>query len=609
MTTAAGGIRRPSNDHMEEVASIMALPIWTVRPPAVVRPVLNGDGRNAETVLLDAFRAQECHIREAGDRFHFVNCPVHGEYEGLRLEKLSREQVGLNVHDGCDHLEVLAAVGYSGAWDRPGTSETPEKPASASVAGWLAKAALERWAIRADPSGGIYGLPQTGPHIARPLRGGSHSLRAELARLYRVKHPGKVASQSALADALSSLEAEANDHEPVPMYLRVAEAEDALWLDLGDTSGRAVKVTPGGWSVEARPPVWFRRTELTGALPEPVPGIGDLGDRLAELWELVNITEQDRPLVLAVLVATLLPDIAHPVVDLVAEQGSGKSTAGRVLGGLLDPSPVPLRKPPRDEEGWVTAAAGSHVVVIDNVSRIPEWLSDSLCRAATGDGDVRRRLYTDADLSVFVFHRVVWLTGIELVGIRGDLADRSVMIELRRIDRRRLDEEIDRAWAEAHPRVLGAVLDLAAHVLAELPTISTADLPRMADFGRIVRAVDRVLGTAGAERYADAVEHLAADLAEGDPVAETIRQAVRQPVGPVTSGELLALIDRAWPPDRPRPREWPGTAKALTGHLTRIRPSLERLGWTVIKHERGGKAVTLRWSLVPPIEGADRDSA
>jgi hypothetical protein len=405
--------------------------------------VLNGDGRNAETVLLDAFRAQECHIREAGDRFHFVNCPVHGEYEGLRLEKLSREQVGLNVHDGCDHLEVLAAVGYSGAWDRPGTSETPEKPASASVAGWLAKAALERWAIRADPSGGIYGLPQTGPHIARPLRGGSHSLRAELARLYRVKHPGKVASQSALADALSSLEAEANDHEPVPMYLRVAEAEDALWLDLGDTSGRAVKVTPGGWSVEARPPVWFRRTELTGALPEPVPGIGDLGDRLAELWELVNITEQDRPLVLAVLVATLLPDIAHPVVDLVAEQGSGKSTAGRVLGGLLDPSPVPLRKPPRDEEGWVTAAAGSHVVVIDNVSRIPEWLSDSLCRAATGDGDVRRRLYTDADLSVFVFHRVVWLTGIELVGIRGDLADRSVMIELRRIDRRRLDEEID----------------------------------------------------------------------------------------------------------------------------------------------------------------------
>lgn len=56
------------------------------------------------------------------------------------------------------------------------------------------------------------------------------------------------------------------------------------------------------------------------------------------------------------------------------------------------PSPVPLRQSPRDADSWVTAAAGSWVVALDNLSAIPPWLSDSLCRAATGDGNVKRAL-------------------------------------------------------------------------------------------------------------------------------------------------------------------------------------------------------------------------
>src|SRR5215471_21602661 len=34
-----------------------------------------------------------------------------------------------------------------------------------------------------------------------------------------------------------------------------------------------------------------------------------------------------------------------------------------------------------------------------NVSAVPDWLSDTLCRAVTGDGDVGRQLYTDAGLA------------------------------------------------------------------------------------------------------------------------------------------------------------------------------------------------------------------
>ena len=116
------------------------------------------------------------------------------------------------------------------------------------------------------------------------------------------------------------------------------------------------------------------------------------------------------------------------------------------------PHPGPGPQAARDPDSWVTAAAGSWVVGLDNLST-SRWLSDSICRAVTGDGDVRRRLYTDADLAVFAFRRCILFNGIDLGGLHGDLADRLVPIHLRRIaDSARLDEEqLWPAWDDAHP--------------------------------------------------------------------------------------------------------------------------------------------------------------
>ncbi len=73
-------------------------------------------------------------------------------------------------------------------------------------------------------------------------------------------------------------------------------------MDLGDQTGRAIKVTSTGWTVEPEAPVLFKRTALTAALPEPIAG-GDL----KYLWELLNAAEPDRPLVLAWLLAFSTP--------------------------------------------------------------------------------------------------------------------------------------------------------------------------------------------------------------------------------------------------------------------------------------------------------------
>ena len=118
------------------------------------------------------------------------------------------------------------------------------------------------------------------------------------------------------------------------------------------------------------------------------------------------------------------------MLAIFGEQGTGKTTAVKVLVLLLDPSPVPVRKPPRDADSWVTAAAGSWVVGLDNLSDVPPWLSDSLCRASTGDGDVRRKLYTDGDYAVFAFRRCIIFDAIDVGALAPDLADRTVAITL-----------------------------------------------------------------------------------------------------------------------------------------------------------------------------------
>ena len=47
------------------------------------------------------------------------------------------------------------------------------------------------------------------------------------------------------------------------------------------------------------------------------------------------------------------------------------------------------------------AASNGHVLAFDNVSGLPAWISDTLCRLAAGGGFAVRQLYTDQDEVLF----------------------------------------------------------------------------------------------------------------------------------------------------------------------------------------------------------------
>jgi hypothetical protein len=66
------------------------------------------------------------------------------------------------------------------------------------------------------------------------------------------------------------------------------------------------------------------------------------------------------------------------------EQGSAKTILSKILRALIDPNVAPVRALPREERELMIAANNGHLLAFDNLSGLAPWLSDSLCRLASG---------------------------------------------------------------------------------------------------------------------------------------------------------------------------------------------------------------------------------
>ncbi len=466
---------------------------------------------------------------------------------------------------------------------------TDHQTGSVSAATTLVEMAQEMYEFGVSTTGETYAIPKTGPKLVALLRGSRTSLRGQLASKY-FRDYRRAASQQALADSMLVIDGFAQEAKAEELHLRTASHNGELWLDIADLTGRAIRITAQGWSIEDHPPMLFKRTVLNGALPEPTRD-----GSLEYLWEILNVSKNDRPLVAAWLVACYFPDIPHCVLALFGEQGSGKTTAGKMIVSAIDPGPVPTRKPPRDSESWVTAASGSWVVGLDNLSDVSPWLSDSICRAVTGDGDVRRKLYTDGEHSVFAFRRCICLNGIDLGATRGDLSERMLPISLDRIpeDKRLAEDEIWPKWEQQNGKILGAILDLTTQVLKLLPSVELMSKPRMADFAKILWAVDRVLGTKGFDHYQRKLASLAADSLTGDAFTLMVSE-MKLPFAGTSAGLLRQLTA-----DKP-PRGWPRDARRVTTLLKRAGPALVKSGWEVTNDSGHNESGVIQWTLIPP---------
>ena len=407
---------------------------------------------------------------------------------------------------------------------------------------------------------------------------------------------GAVPNSQVLQDVLNVLTGralfEGAEHKA---FVRLAEHGGAIFLDLSDQRWRAVQITATGWRITDNPPVRFRRARGMTALPEPKPG-----GSAREIFRFVNIRKgYDEILLLAWLVAALYPIGSFPILALQGAQGSAKSTTAVVIRSVVDPSEAALNTIPRDERDLVIAASNSHIISLDNLSGMKQWLSDALCRVATGGGLRTRELYTDSEEIIFSTKRPVITNGIAEIASRGDLLDRMIILRLPMIDEsaRREERVLFAEFEAARPRILGALLDAVSAALSNIEHTKLPSLPRMADFALWVVAAAPALGFTEEDflrAYYCNREDASATALESSLVARVLIEfAESLPPGgwQGAASELLEKLGQLATDEVRRDRCWPHSGQALSNAIARIEPHLRALG-ICVQRFRVGKAGT-----------------
>jgi len=437
------------------------------------------------------------------------------------------------------------------------------------------------------------------------------AFRSCLTGLYFDEH-GTVTSDQALRDATRQIAAIATRRGAErEVHVRCAHHDGAVYLDLADQERRVVKIDADGWRLVEDPPVRFERPPAMRSLPVP-----ERGGSMAELRRFLNIRDDESWLMVQACVVSTLSKGPYPVLTLSGEAGSGKSTAALVLRGLLDPNEAPLRTTPKDERDLFLAARNGWVPTFDNVSRLPAWLSDALCRVSTGGGFSTRTLFSNDEETIFRVRRPVVVTGIGDVTARDDLADRAVTVGLEPIEGGRRDEEgLLRDLEAARPRLLGAILDAVSTALRRLPGVRLEDPPRLADFARWVVAAEPALDC-GESTFLPTYERQRASSAEtaieASSVAMEVRRLVEEKGGfQGTASELLeSLSDKAGEAVSSR-RGWPKTPSHLSSELNKAASSLRNVGIRVHRYQEGssGSRKLIRLSVLPGEENVDAADA
>jgi hypothetical protein len=327
-------------------------------------------------------------------------------------------------------------------------------------------------------------------------------------------------SGEALKTAAGTLAAQAEFSDDVrELHTRAAWHENTLYYEL--RPGRVVRVDGSGYGFEPNPPVLFWRFPNLKPLPDPEPG-----GSLDALDDYVNLkTERDRRLFKAYMATVALPQVRRPILNASGAMGSGKTTLGRIVKRTFDPTaPETVGLSPRD---FLQKALHAYVVMLDNQNTIPEWAADTLCRLVTGEGDSKRRLYTDDEDVIIELMRAVILNGINVPTDRGDVLDRSLVVELERIPdgERRTEEEMWERFEAEHPKLLGAVFDVLSQAISRRASLKLSRRPRLADWGEYAGAVYEVMWW-GAEQFPKDWEAVVkaqnqATL-DGSPVAQAI---------------------------------------------------------------------------------------
>jgi hypothetical protein len=236
------------------------------------------------------------------------------------------------------------------------------------------------------------------------------------------------------------------------------------------------------------------------------------------------------------------------------------------------------------------------------VSGLQNWISDALCRLATGGGFAVRQLFSDQDEVLFDAARPVILNGIEESVTRPDLAERAIFLTLEPIPEECRRPEVE-LWAEfesARSSILGVLLDAVVEGIIRRPDTHMEKLPRMADFALWGTACETALWRTGTfwSAYCGNRDEAVNSVIEADLVAVAICALVpAQTHWTGTASDLLAELGKKVGEEGIKSRSWPKSPNGLSRKLRHLASFLRKIGIEISytrKNHEGTRTITIK---------------
>lgn len=333
------------------------------------------------------------------------------------------------------------------------------------------------------------------------------------------------AGQVISAETVSAVQAlaRATASEVREVHLRVAHVDGAVYVDACDDENNVVKITGESVALVADGE-WcptFRRSKQ-------MPLSAKAGGSIDDIRSLINLDDDQFVLFMACAVKMYFPDTPSPIVNLIGEYGSGKTSATIVMRALLDPvrAMVAYGESGKPDDLLIRCWHNA-VLTLENMSNLTK-ISDLLCGICTGMGFEVRQLFTNGDLFTMWVRRPVIVNGIDPTKYASDLISRMIEIELKRPEKRIRESEFERQLAEKAPLMVSAMFSLVQQVLRLLPEIDgIPDDLRMAEFATIGEAVARIMGKdAGwfVERMAEMQDEAQDEAADDSAVMQALEE-------------------------------------------------------------------------------------
>ena len=427
-------------------------------------------------------------MHDADDKFQ-------AELDEVNKKIKRSKRSGIEDSDSLGRLGVLMA-----------TQKADQKPKdTVDKADLILSEIVEKYSITGEGDNMVYfWIPRNnGSYDALPHD--DEKLIRRLLREYKKKY-GKVLNRVTALQAIQSHAAEGDVPENTIANVgkRIMKVDDTLWVDLRNDKNSIYRVTP-----DHRGPPYPYSPNLNilftrdGGLPMPMPKRDDDRDWLKWFADLLRIPKEIQTLFIVHVCHLFCVWQETPFMMFVGPERSGKTVTAAMVKELVDP--VGLNSTsnmlPKEPTKLSMMLTKELAMLFDNVSYIPQLISDMLCQACTGGVFSARELYTTSSMRTIPFRKMrILMTSIVRDAIRTpDLASRTLLYDVPPGRKDEAKDDIESKYKKNRAHVLYAVLDTVGRAMREYEARKShySKLPtttRMVEFERFGSAIAHVLG-------------------------------------------------------------------------------------------------------------------